>query len=165
MSGGSRSSDYNRARDNTCPRSEGDLTISSTEDCCWPTTRWRSMLPSEFFILLHYIYHYGRNSRYHISSSGWHHRTSCQLLPLHHVLSSYWFRYAAEERGFGNSIFPKILVIVSQAFAWGQLLLLPLDLSITTADPSSNFLLVYEIVYPIIFALVVFLNPLAMHFY
>lgn len=42
---------------------------------------------------------------------------------------------------------------------------MPLDLSITTSDPSSNFLLVYEIVYPAIFALVVFLNPLAMHFY
>jgi hypothetical protein len=45
------------------------------------------------------------------------------------------------------------------------LLLLPLDLSITTSDPSSNFLLVYEIIYSLIFALVVFLNPLAMHFY
>jgi hypothetical protein len=62
-------------------------------------------------------------------------------------------------------LFPKILVIVSQALAWGQLLLLPLDLSITQSDPSSNFLLVYEVIYPIIFAMVVFLNPLAMNFY
>lgn len=45
------------------------------------------------------------------------------------------------------------------------MLLLPLDLSITTADPSSNFLLVYEVIYPIVFALVVFLNPLAMNYY
>jgi hypothetical protein len=56
-------------------------------------------------------------------------------------------------------------VIVSQGLAWGQLLLLPLDLSITSNDSSSNFLLVYEIVYPIVFALVAFLNPLAMNYY
>jgi hypothetical protein len=56
-------------------------------------------------------------------------------------------------------------VIVSQALAWGQLLLLPLDLSISQSDPSSNFLTAYEVFYSIIFALVVFLNPIAMNFY
>lgn len=54
---------------------------------------------------------------------------------------------------------------MSQALAWGQLLLLPLDLSITQSDPSSNFIVAYEVIYPIIFTLVVFLNPLAMNFY
>jgi hypothetical protein len=40
-----------------------------------------------------------------------------------------------------------------------------LDLSLTQSDPSSNFLLAYEVIYSIIFALVCFLNPLAMNFY
>lgn len=62
-------------------------------------------------------------------------------------------------------MFPKILVITSQALAWGQLLLLPLDLSITTSDPSSNFILAYEVIYPIIFSMIIFLNPLATNFY
>jgi presenilin-like A22 family membrane protease len=71
----------------------------------------------------------------------------------------------AEEQGFGNALFPKILVIVSQALAWGQVLLLPLDLSVNGNDPSTTFNIVYYVYYPIVFFITAFLNPFAMFFY
>lgn len=74
-------------------------------------------------------------------------------------------RDIAEEQGFGNALFPKILVILSQALAWGQVLLLPLDLSVNGNDPDTNFNVVYYIYYPIVFFITAFLNPFAMFFY
>jgi hypothetical protein len=73
--------------------------------------------------------------------------------------------YVADEQGFGNALFPKILVIISQALAWGQVLLLPLDLSVDGSDSSSTFYLVYYVYYPIVFFITAFLNPFAMSFY
>jgi hypothetical protein len=40
-----------------------------------------------------------------------------------------------------------------------------LDLSITSSEPGGNFLLAYEIIYGLAFAMVAFVNPLAMNFY
>ena len=62
-------------------------------------------------------------------------------------------------------VFPKVLVVISQALAWGQILLLPLDLSISISNPETDFSLIYFIIYPIIFAFVAFLNPFAIFFY
>ena len=65
----------------------------------------------------------------------------------------------------GNELFPKILVILSQTLAWGQMLLLPLDQGVDGVDSGSTFYLVYYVLYPIIFVLVAFLNPFAMFLY
>lgn len=55
-------------------------------------------------------------------------------------------------------------MILSQTVAWGQLLLLPLDVAISSYSPDT-FLTVYSIVYSIIFVLVTFLIPMAINFY
>ncbi len=60
---------------------------------------------------------------------------------------------------------PKILVILSQTLAWGQILILPLDLGVGGAATGNTFYLVYYILYPIIFVLIAFVNPFAMFFY
>lgn len=62
-------------------------------------------------------------------------------------------------------MFPKILVLLSQTLAWGQLLLLPLDQAVDGGSEGSTYYLVYYILYPIIFVLVAFLNPFAMFLY
>ena len=43
--------------------------------------------------------------------------------------------------------------------------MLPLDQAVGGADPGSSYYLVYDIIYPIIFALLTFINPLAMFLY
>lgn len=71
----------------------------------------------------------------------------------------------AEERSIGNSPLLKILVILSQTLAWSQILLLPLDLGVQGASPSSTFPSFYYALYPIIFVIVAFINPLAIFLY
>ena len=54
---------------------------------------------------------------------------------------------------------------MSQIIAWGQILIIPLDLGLGGAATDSNFKLVYQIFFPIIFALVAFINPFAIFLY
>lgn len=47
--------------------------------------------------------------------------------------------------------------------AWGNLLLLPLDLSLTPSNP--HFVIAYDVYYPVMLVLIAFLNPFAINFY
>ena len=42
--------------------------------------------------------------------------------------------YSAEDKGVGVAIPSKILIVVGQALAWGQLLIIPLDVSTSSQN-------------------------------
>jgi hypothetical protein len=66
------------------------------------------------------------------------------------------FNISAEDKGIGTILPSKIIIIISQALAWGQLLLVPLDLGVSG---SSAMQTVYSIVYILIFVFSVFIMP------
>jgi hypothetical protein len=66
------------------------------------------------------------------------------------------FIILAEDKGIGTAMPSKIIIIISQALAWGQLLLVPLDLGVSG---SSTMQTVYSIVYILIFVFSVFIMP------
>jgi hypothetical protein len=66
------------------------------------------------------------------------------------------FVILAEDKGIGTAMPSKIIIIISQALAWGQLLLVPLDLGVSG---SSTMQTVYSIVYILIFVFSVFIMP------
>lgn len=74
---------------------------------------------------------------------------------------------AAEDKGIGSSLGSKILIVFCQALAWGQLLLIPLDVqsSLSAGSIDSVMYIVYSVVYIIIFAFVAWIIPFTIFLY
>lgn len=70
-----------------------------------------------------------------------------------------------DEKGIGNSIPAKIVVVLGLGLSWGQLLLVPLDVSNTLADGGIDMPTFYTIVYIIVLVYLLGLSPFTMFFY
>lgn len=71
----------------------------------------------------------------------------------------------AEDKGIGTSIGSKIIVVFSQFLAWGQLLLIPLDVSNGLGSDSDSMQILYSVVYIVIFVFTSFIIPFNIFLY
>ncbi len=72
---------------------------------------------------------------------------------------------SAEDKGVGTAIAAKVIVIFCQGLAWGQLLLIPLDLSLSGDGNQSAMNVIYSIVYVVIFTFTAFIIPFTTFIY
>jgi|JI6StandDraft_1071083.scaffolds.fasta_scaffold04244_3 LMBR1 domain-containing protein 1 len=70
-----------------------------------------------------------------------------------------------DEKGIGNSIPAKIVVVLGLGLSWGQLLLVPLDVSNALDDGGIDMPTCYTVIYIIVLVYLVGLSPFTMFFY
>lgn len=73
----------------------------------------------------------------------------------------------AEDRGIGISLGSKVLIVFCQGLAWGQLLLIPLDVgnSLTQDNTDSVMGILYPIVFIVNFVLSAWVIPFVVFLY
>lgn len=70
-----------------------------------------------------------------------------------------------EETGMGSSVVSKIIIVLGLALSWGQLLLVPLDVSNSLNNGGINMEIVYTAVYITILVYLLSISPFTMFLY
>lgn len=71
----------------------------------------------------------------------------------------------SEEKAMGSSIVTKIIVVLGLGLSWGQVLLIPLDVSNTNSNGGIDMQTFYNIVYIIILVYLAGISPFTMFLY
>ena len=70
-----------------------------------------------------------------------------------------------DDKGLGNALFYKILVVAGLTLSFGQVMMIPLDISNSRTNGSIDMLVFWQMVYVLIFIMLVFILPFAIFLY